>query len=115
MGTTDWYDYWESQMSSDKFSISLPSSLAAELETLARRDGVSRSAVVREASGRYVAERKSLEKHRLRHASVDAALAGFDEIASAWGDDPRQGMDYLAEVRADDTVTLDDSGAEADE
>jgi predicted transcriptional regulator len=88
-------------VASDKFSISLPSDLAAELEALARRDGVSRSSVVQAASARYVADRKSLEKDQLRRASVDTALSGFDEIASAWGDDPLQGTDYLAELRAD--------------
>ena len=88
-------------MSCDKFSISLPSDLAAELEALARKDGVSRSSVVQEASARYVADRKSLKKDQFRRASVDAALTGFNEIASAWGADQRQGIDYLAELRAD--------------
>jgi predicted transcriptional regulator len=101
-------------VASDKFSISLPSDLAAELEALARRDGVSRSSVVQEASARYIADRKSLDRDQVRRASVEAALAGFDEIASAWGDDPRQGTDYLAELRGDAELP-DDSGAEADE
>jgi predicted transcriptional regulator len=92
-------------MASDKFSISLPSELAAELEALARRDGVSRSSVVQEASARYVAERKTLEKDQLRRASVDVALTGFDEIASTWGDDSLRGIDYLAELRTEPRQT----------
>jgi predicted transcriptional regulator len=99
---------------SDKFSISLPSELAAELEALARREGVSRSSVVQEAAARYVADRRFLEKDQLRRAGVDAALAGFDEIASAWGEDPLQGVDYLAELRVE-LGQPDDSEVDADE
>jgi predicted transcriptional regulator len=102
------------QLPSDKFSISLPTELVAELEALARLDGVSRSSAIQEASARYVADRKSLEWDQLRRASVDAALTGFDEIASDWGEDPQQGADYLAELRAD-AEQSNGSEVEADE
>jgi predicted transcriptional regulator len=88
-------------VAANKFSISLPADLAAELEALAEQDGVSRSAVIQEASARYVADRNSSKEDQLRRVSVDAALAGFDEIATAWGADPRKGIDYLAELRSD--------------
>ena len=89
-------------MSANKFSISLPSDLAAELDALARRDGVPRSVVIQEASARYVADRKSYEQDQRRRVGVDAALAGFDEVAALWGEDQRQGVDYLAELRDED-------------
>ena len=88
-------------MPADKFSISLPSGLAAELEALAQQDGVTRSFVIQEATAHYVADRKSRDAAARRRASVDDALAAFDGIADSWGDDPRQGIDYLAELRAE--------------
>ncbi len=87
-------------MPSGKFSISLPSELVSQLEALAREDGVSRSFVVQEATARYVADRKSLDEASRRRTNVGSALADLDEIAAQWGDDPRQGIDYLADVRA---------------
>ena len=92
-------------MPSDKFSISLPSELTAELEALARHDGVSRSFLIQEASARYVADRKTRDAANRHRASVEEALMGFDEIAASWGDDPRQGIEYLAEVRAEGDKT----------
>ena len=87
-------------MSANKFSISLPSDLAAELDALARRDGVPRSVVIQEASARYVADRKSQDRDQRRRVGIDAALAGFDEAAALWGEDQRQGVDYLAELQS---------------
>jgi predicted transcriptional regulator len=88
-------------MAANKFSISLPPELAAELEALARLDGVSRSSIIQEASARYVAGRMSEERDRRRSVSVDAALAGFEDIAAAWGEDQMKGVDYLSELRSD--------------
>ena len=97
-------------MPANKFSISLPSGLTAELEALALKDGVSRSFVIREAAANYVADRKSRDEASHRSVSITGALAGFDEVARSWGDDPRQGVDYLAELRAEpgETAAEDD-------
>ena len=86
-------------MPADKFSVSLPHDLAAELEELARQDGVTRSFMIQEASARYVAQRKTQAQAQRRSASVDAAIAGFDEVAALWGEDERAGIDYMVDLR----------------
>ena len=52
-------------MAVDKITISLPAELVRSIDELSAREGVSRSAIVREASARYVTERA---------AAVGAAL-----------------------------------------
>jgi predicted transcriptional regulator len=90
----------------EKISISLPQELAQRLDELAKESGVSRSSLVQEAVARYVASRTADAEAERRHASVDRAIAGLDEVASAWGEDERQGVEYLADIR--------DTGARAD-
>lgn len=86
-------------MPAEKFSVSLPKSLATELDELARADGSSRSFVIQEATARYVADRRAQTHAQRRRSNVDVALTGFDEIAAAWGEDSRQGVEYLDELR----------------
>lgn len=88
-------------MSVEKLSISLPRGLAEQLDELARADGSTRSSLIREATARYVTSRTADAESQRRRASVDAAVAGFDEVASLWGQDDRQGVEYLAELRDD--------------
>ena len=89
----------------EKLSISLPDGLARQLDVLAEEDGVTRSSLVREATARYVASRASDAEAKRRRAGVERAVAGFDEVASLWGEDDRPGVEYLADVRgAADTL-----------
>ena len=83
----------------EKLSISLPRELALQLDQLAHEVGVSRSSLVREATERYVASRAADAEAERRRARVDSAVAGFDEVALAWGEDERQGVEYLADIR----------------
>jgi predicted transcriptional regulator len=83
----------------EKLSISLPEGLVHQLDELAAEDGATRSALVREATARYVASRASDAADERRRASIDRAVAGFDEAASLWGEDDRLGVEYLADVR----------------
>ncbi len=83
----------------EKLSISLPESLAHQLDELAAEDGVTRSALVREATARYVSSRASDAEARRHRAGVERAVAGFDEVASLWGEDDRPALEYLADVR----------------
>jgi predicted transcriptional regulator len=83
----------------EKFSVSLPQELTRQLDELAEATGASRSSLVREATARYVASRAAAAESDRRSASVSTALAGFDEVAAVWGDDGRQGVEYLADIR----------------
>ena len=85
----------------EKLSVSLPYQLAARIDELAELDGVSRSALIQEAAGQYVASREAAAQAAARRGSVDAALAGFDDIAARWGDDVRSGVEYLDDVRGE--------------
>lgn len=86
-------------MAVEKLSISLPKGLAEQLDTLAEADGVTRSSLVREATARYVATRAADAESQRRRASIDAAVSGFDEAAALWGEDDRQSVEYLADIR----------------
>ena len=86
-------------MAVEKFSISLPEDLAGQVDDLAAAEGLTRSALIREATASYVASRASAAHEAERRARIDEALAGFDVVASAWGADDRSGIDYLREVR----------------
>ena len=88
-------------MSVEKLSVSLPGGLANRIDELAQLDGVSRSALIQEAAAQYVASRDAAVREAGRRAKVDEALAGFDEIAAAWGADDRTGVEYLADVRGE--------------
>lgn len=91
-------------MAVDKFSISLPEDLASDIEQIAHADGLSRSAVIREAAASYVASRKSAARDRVRRERIDSALASFEEVASSWGEDPLTSLAHLRRLRAEDSV-----------
>ena len=98
-------------MAVEKLSVSLPARLAARIDEFALQAGVSRSSLIREAAARYVASRDAADAELARRAQVDAALAGFDEVAGAWGADQRSGASYLDEIRsvADASEATEDS------
>jgi predicted transcriptional regulator len=85
----------------DKFSISLPTDLVAELDEIALSEGSTRSAVIREAASEYVAARTSAESERSRKRRVATAMAGFDAIADDWGADSTTSLEYLLEIRGE--------------
>lgn len=88
-------------MAVDKFSVSLPGSLTRDIDEIASSEGLTRSAVIREAAAAYVASRKSADYEQARRERIDEALAGFEEVAAGWGDDRRTSLDYLRELRGD--------------
>jgi predicted transcriptional regulator len=85
----------------DKFSISLPEELASEVDAIAEADGLSRSAVIREATADYVAARRSADYEARRRETVDRAIAGFEDMARRWTGDSKRGLTYLDEIRAE--------------
>ncbi len=100
-------------MAVDKFSISLPEELVAEVDEFARVDGLTRSAVIREATTAYVAERRSTQYEQARRDRVGRAIESFEAIAAEWGADERSGADYLAELRGEKGTAKDSNRTEA--
>jgi len=88
-------------MAVDKFSISLPEDLVADLDEIAQADGSTRSAVIREAAAEYVAVRRSAAYEDTRRRRVSAAIEGFDRIAAEWGEDTSTSLDLLLQVRGE--------------
>ena len=89
-------------MAVDKFSISLPTDLLAEVDAIAEADELSRSAVIREATATYVSARVSAAYEAERSRRVGEALEGFDAVAAKWGADERSSLDLLRELRGED-------------
>ena len=100
-------------MAVDKFSISLPEELVADVDEVARLDGLTRSGVIREAMSAYVAERRSAQYEQARRSRVARAIESFDAIAAEWGADERSGADYLAELRGEKGTGKDSNRTEA--
>jgi predicted transcriptional regulator len=92
-------------MPAEKLSISLPEGLAAHIDALAASDGVSRSYLIQEAAAQYVASREGAARDQARRAAVGSAIAGFDSVAAVWGQDEKPGVEYLADVRGEDSAT----------
>jgi hypothetical protein len=88
-------------MAVDKFSISLPEGLLAEVDEIALADGTNRSSVLREAAAEYVASRKAADRDEIRRQRVGTALHGFDGLAAEWGPDATTSLEYLAQIRGE--------------
>ena len=83
----------------EKFSISLPEDLVAALDEIAEEDGLTRSALIREATASYVTQRTLAEREQERRTRIDAAIAGFRRVAEQWGPDERTAAEVLREFR----------------
>jgi len=88
-------------MTVEKFSISLPKELVGDVDRLADADGLTRSALIREATATYVADRNSSAYEARRRTRIDDALAGLNLVAAQWGDDEHSGLEYLSEIRGE--------------
>jgi predicted transcriptional regulator len=102
MGTTNEYDFRGHAVAVDKFSISLPADLLAEVDDIARDEGLSRSGVIREATASYVTARASAAYEAERTRRVGEALEGFDSVAAGWGADERSSLELLRELRGEE-------------
>jgi len=100
-------------MAVEKFSISLPKELVSDVDALADADGLTRSALIREATVAYVAERNSAEFEAKRRTRIDDALAGLEVVAAGWGDDEHSGLEYLSEIRGEGALGNLPRGPEA--
>ena len=86
-------------MAVEKFSISLPEELVCEIDDLAKADGLTRSAIVREATSEYVAVRRSKTYEADRRRRIGQAIEGMKRMATEWGPDEKTGLEYLHELR----------------
>jgi metal-responsive CopG/Arc/MetJ family transcriptional regulator len=88
-------------MSVEKFSISLPRDVVADLDEIASAEGLTRSSLIREMAAEYVSARRSAAHDAARRTRIESAIEGFESVASSWGDDSLSAAQLLAEVRGD--------------
>jgi len=86
-------------MAVDKITVSLPEELVRAIDELSVEQGVSRSAIVREASARYVTERASAAAAARRRGAADAAMSALKELRRLTPIDDRPTLEILRELR----------------
>lgn len=86
-------------MAVEKFSISLPEELVADLDEFAGQDALTRSGLIREVVSEYVSKRRSATYEAERRARILGAIEGFKRIAEEWGPDERTAVELLREMR----------------
>jgi predicted transcriptional regulator len=91
----------ETGMPVDKFSVSMPDALVAEVDKIASSEGLNRSAVIREATEAYITAHKAATAEQRRGERIGQAIEGFKGIAESWGDDSTSGLQYLDSVRGE--------------
>jgi len=84
-----------------RVTISLPDELLAQLDLIAERESLTRSDVVREAAGQYLATRASGTEAALRQQAVEDGIAWLRQVADKQGIDERRGLEILREIRGD--------------
>lgn len=84
---------------SDRITITLPDGLVDELDWIAQRRGLSRSAVIREASARYVADATAGEAAAKRRKAGDEFIEFLRDLRSQPVLDGRPTLDILRELR----------------
>jgi len=86
-------------MAVDKITISLPAELVRAIDELSAEEGVSRSAIVREASARYVTERAGAAEAMRRRRAADEVLDALTELRRLTPIDDRPTLEILRELR----------------
>ena len=86
-------------MAVEKFSISLPEELMSDVDGLAEEEGITRSALIREATEAYVTARRSSKYEAARRERIGRAIEGFRQLARESGPDEKSSLEYLREVR----------------
>ena len=86
-------------MTVDKITVSLPEELVRAIDRLSADEGVSRSAIVREASARYVTECRTAAEAERRRGAADEAIAALKELRLLATVDDRPTLEILRELR----------------
>jgi len=84
-----------------RVTISLPDDLLARLDGIAASESLTRSDVVREAAGQYLASRSSGTEARRRLEAVEDGIAWLKQVAGGPSADSRPSLDILRELRRD--------------
>ena len=84
-----------------RVTISLPDDLLAQLDAIARDESLTRSDVVREAAGTYLASRASGSEAAQRLQAVEEGVTWLKQIAAQSADDSKPSLDVLREVRGE--------------
>lgn len=96
-----------------RVTISLPDDLLSQLDAIAESESLTRSDVVREAAGNYLASRASGSEAAARLQAVEDGIAWLRQVANEPTADSRPSLDVLREVRGDSSGTGRSSGASA--
>ena len=84
-----------------RVTISLPDDLLAQLDDIAASESLTRSDVVREAAGQYLALRSSGTEATRRLEAVEDGIAWLRQVAEKPIADSRPSLEILREVRGD--------------
>lgn len=84
-----------------RVTISLPDDLLARLDDIAASESLTRSDVVREAAGQYLASRSSGTEATRRLEAVEDGIAWLKQVAEGPSADSRPSLDILREIRRD--------------
>ena len=90
-----WYDTGMTR----RITITLPDELVSAIDEEAAEEGMSRSALIREASSRYVAGMQAEDADLARAAAVRRTIGFLDELEGAPVLDSRSVEDVLREIR----------------
>ncbi len=82
-----------------RITITLPDELVSAIDEEAAEEGLSRSALIREASARYVAGMQTRDADAARATAVDETLSFLDTLASSSALDQRSAAEVLREIR----------------
>jgi metal-responsive CopG/Arc/MetJ family transcriptional regulator len=93
-------------LETERVAVTLPATLVAEVDRLAALSGLTRSALIREASASYVAARKEQDRKRTLLEATEDLLSFLEEIKGAPALDARPTLEILRELRGplDDDV-----------
>ncbi len=88
-----------------RVTVSLPDAMLEQLDSIAERQGVTRSDVVREASARYLTTREEEAEAHAREEAVRDGLQYLSRVAQLPALDDRPTLEILREMRATDDAT----------
>jgi predicted transcriptional regulator len=97
-----------------RITITLPDELVSAIDEEAAEEGLSRSALIREASSRYVAGMQAADADVARREAVDRTLGFLDELEDAPVLDDRSVAEVLREMRGPlgDSAAWDEDAGE---
>ncbi len=97
-----------------RITISLPEQDLARIDALARERDLTRSELIREATGHYVTEAATEERDREQHEAGKRFLAHLEKLSGLPTLDDRPTLEILREMRGplDPREPWDDEGAD---